>query len=87
MELNHHTNTIFALHKVYLFLGYIPITLKIGSDLREKLFEYRIIHGYPYKKVADKIGIDKSTLSNFEKGRGNKKDTIQKIKAYLGIIF
>jgi DNA-binding XRE family transcriptional regulator len=69
---------------VYLFLGYIPTTLKISSDVRGKLFEHRIIHGYPYKKVADKIGIGKSTLNSFEKGGSNKKETIQKIKAYLG---
>jgi DNA-binding XRE family transcriptional regulator len=67
---------------VYLFFGYIPTTLKICSDIGGKLFEHRIIHEYPYKKAANKIGIDKSTLSSFEKGGSSKKQTIQKIKAY-----
>jgi transcriptional regulator with XRE-family HTH domain len=39
IELAHHTYTIHVLHKVFLFLGYIPLTLKINeTTLQGKLF-------------------------------------------------
>ena len=84
MELNHHTNTIFALHKTYLFLEYISTTLKIDvSDLRGKLFEHRIKNGFTFNALSDKIGLDKSTIARFEKGKASKKETENKIRDYL----
>lgn len=84
MELNHHTNTIFALHKVYMFLGYIPITLKVdSSDLRGKLFGHRIKKGFTFNTLSKIIGLDKSTISRFEKGRNIKKESENKIRVYL----
>ncbi|MCP4181198.1 MAG: transcriptional regulator [bacterium] len=83
MELGKHTNTIYALHKVYLFLGYIPITLKMPLGLRKELFEYRIIYGYSFSALSKKIGLDKSTIVRFEKGKSSKKSTIEKIITFL----
>ena len=84
MELNHHTNTIYALHKVYLFLGYIPITLKIDTtNLRGQLFEHRIKHGFTFNALAKKIDLDKCTIARFERGRKAKDESIEKIKNYL----
>ena len=83
MELNHHTYTIFALHKVYLFLGYIPTTLEIVSDTRGKLFEHRIIYGYTFNALSQKIELDKSTIVRYEKGINSSEETINKIEKYL----
>ena len=84
MELNHHTNTIFALHKVYLFLGYIPTTLKIDvTDLQGKLFKHRIKNGFTFNSLSKKIGLDKSTIARFENGRNIKEESENKIRRYL----
>lgn len=83
-ELNNRANTIFALHKIYLFLGYIPKTLKIDeSTLQGKLHAHRIKFGYAFRNLVEKIGLDKSTIGRFEKGRTSKQETIDKIKKYL----
>ncbi len=86
MELNHHTNTIFALHKAYLFLGYIPTTLKVDiSDVRGKLFEHRIKNGFSFNALSQKIGLDKSTIARFESGQKIKAETLKKLNLYLQI--
>lgn len=83
-ELNNRTNTIFALHKIYLFLGYIPETLKIDeSTLQGKLYAHRIKFGYTFRDLVEKIGLDKSTIGRFEKGITSKQETIDKIEKYL----
>ena len=83
VELGHYTNTIYALHKLYFFLGYIPTTLRITSGLRGKLLEHRIINGYTYNDVAQKIGLDKSTIARFERGENIKKENDDRISKYL----
>ena len=84
MELNHHSNTIYALHKVYLFFGFLPKTLKIDeTTLRGTLFAHRIRNGLTYREVAEKVGVDKSTIGRFEQGRIAKEESIQKIEQYL----
>ena len=84
MELGHHTNTIYALHKVFLFLGYIPTTLNIDEKtLKGKLFAYRIKQGYTYNKMASLIGLDKSTIGRFEQGRKAKQESLVKIERYF----
>ncbi len=84
MELGHHTNTIFALHKVYLLFGFIPKTLKVNeSTLRGKIFAHRIVNGLTYNSIANKIGVDKSTIARFERGKVIKKETEFKIKNYV----
>jgi transcriptional regulator with XRE-family HTH domain len=84
MELGNRINTIYALHKVYLFLGYVPKTLNIDeTSLRGKLFAHRIRNGSTYNIVAKKIGLDKSTLSQFEKGKIVKTDSQFKVMEYI----
>lgn len=84
IECGKASNTIYVLHKVYLFLGYIPITLKIDKNsLRGKLFVHRIRYGYTYNVIAQKIGLDKSTISRFEKEKVCKKETLIKITEYF----
>ena len=80
MELGKLTQTIFSLHKAYLFLGYIPKTLDIkDSTLRGKLYAYRIRNGFTYTQVAKIIGVDKSTIARFENGREAKPKTLKLI--------
>ena len=88
IELGKYGTTIYALHKVYTFLGYVPTTLNIDiTALRGKLFAYRIRYGLTYAKLAHKIGLDKSTLTRFELGRIAKEETIEKIEQYLKTVY
>lgn len=76
--------SIFALHKAFLFLGFIPKTLKINTTiLQGKLFTHRIKNNFTYSKLGKKIKLDKSTLSNFEKGKNCKIETAEVIKNFL----
>lgn len=80
IECGKATNTIYVLHKVFLFLGYIPKTLNIDeTTLRGQLFAHRIKNGFTYTALAKKTGLDKSTINRFEKGKVCKKDTLIKI--------
>jgi transcriptional regulator with XRE-family HTH domain len=84
MELGHHNHTIYALHKLYLFLGYIPQALKIDeTTLQGKFKAYRICTGKTFSLIANEIELDKSTLSRFEKGLPIKKETYSKIENYI----
>ena len=68
-ELGKRINTIYALHKVYSFIGYLPKTLMIDENtLHGKLFAHRIRNGYTYQRVAQMIGLDKSTVRRFVRG-------------------
>ncbi len=84
IELNKRTYTIYALHKSYCFLGYIPTTLNIHENtLAGKMFVHRIVNGYSFEVVAKEIGIDKSTLGRFECGKNLDSISTLKIKTYL----
>lgn len=83
-ELNQRELTIFALHKISLFLGYIPKTLRVDVySLQGRLYAYRILNGYPYQVVAEKIGVDKGTLAHFERGGESKPETLLKIQEFF----
>lgn len=87
-ELNHRTNTIFALHNIYLFLGYIPLALRINeATLRGKLYAHRIMNGLILNDIAKKSGLDKSTIGRFEKGLILKAESLKKIEDYLNKIY
>ena len=84
MELGHHTNTIYALHKAYMFLGYVPKTLKIDeTTLRGQIFIHRIKHGLTYSAIAKEIGIDKSTVARFEQGKNIKQESVNIISHFF----
>lgn len=86
IELGKHGNTIYVLHNVYSFLGYVPTTLNIDiTMLRGKLFVHRIKYGLTYTKLAHKVGLDKSTIVRFERGRMAKEETKEKIQEYLNL--
>ena len=84
LELGKRKLTIYALHKVYKFLGHIPEILKINeSTLEGKLFTCRITNGLTYSKLAKEVGLDKSTLIRVGKGLVIKPETKAKIENYL----
>jgi hypothetical protein len=73
--LDHRTNSIFELHKIYIFLDYISKTLQLDENiLKDKLYIHRIKNGYTFREVAKRIGfsIDKSTVVHFEQGGKSK---------------
>lgn len=84
MELGHHMNTIYALHKVFLFFGFLPKTLKINeTTLRGQLFAHRMRNGLTYQAVAKMIGLDKSTIARYERGQIVKAESQFKIIEYF----
>jgi hypothetical protein len=84
LETGHRENSIYILHKAYLFLGYVPKTLNIDEDtLRGKLYAYRIKNGFPLSKIASEIGLDKCTIGRFERGRNAKQESFNRIEEFL----
>jgi len=83
-ELNHRTNSIYALFNISKFLGYVPKTLNIDeTTLQGKLFAHRIRNGHTYQSIAQKIGLDKSTVGRFEQGKKSSIESKQKIEKYF----
>lgn len=86
LETGHRENSIYVLHKVHTFLGCIPKTLNIDENtLRGKLYSYRIKNGFPLSKIASDIGLDKSTISHFEKGGNCKSESLKKIMSFISM--
>ena len=84
LQNGHRENSIYVLHKATRFLGYVPIILNIDTTtVGGKLYSHRITHGYPLQHIAKQIGLDKSTLARFERGRIAKPESIDKIVTYL----
>ena len=84
LEMNNRDNTIYVLYKAYKFLGYVPKTLKIDESTSQgKLYAYRIKYGYTLSKVALDIGLDKSTIGRYERGRIAKQESLEKINLSL----
>ena len=87
LEMGNRDNTIYVLHKAYLFLKYIPTTLSIDeSSLSGLLYSYRIKNGFPLSSLQQKIGLDKSTISRFEKNKPIKSESLFKIEEFLKTI-
>ncbi|MDX6747539.1 helix-turn-helix transcriptional regulator [Polaribacter sp. PL03] len=84
LENNKRKITIYALYKTYLFLGYIPKILEINkTTLQGKLFIYRIKSNLTYSKLEKETKLNKSTISNFEKGKNCNIKTEDLIKIFL----
>ena len=68
-EHNRSRPRIRYLPKIIDFLGYIPKDLFTANTFGEKIHVYRKIHGLTQKQMADKIGIDPSTVRYMENGK------------------
>lgn len=54
--------------------------------LHEKLKMLRLRHNYTQQEIADKLGVTRSTVSNFEIGRRKPEiDVIEKLAAIYGV--
>jgi DNA-binding XRE family transcriptional regulator len=53
--------------KIIEFLGRDPFEKKT-ENLRERIREYRWVHGLTQKKLAERIGVDQTTIGAWEKG-------------------
>lgn len=82
-ELNHNQPDLRFYPSIIKFLGYNPFELKTLT-LCDRIQTYRILHGMSQEKLADKLGINESTVFNYEKG--NHKPT-KKILAKLDELF
>ncbi|MBI2618757.1 MAG: helix-turn-helix domain-containing protein [Ignavibacteriales bacterium] len=72
------------LPKVIEFLGYDPAPAE-PRTLGEKLLKYRKDRGITQKELARRIGIDPTTLSRLEKGKGNRnfRNVKEKAESFL----
>lgn len=48
------------------FLGYLPF--EVGDTLPERIRAYRKIHGLSKRRLADRLGVDDSTVWRWESG-------------------
>ena len=70
-ERNRSTPTLRHQPEVLEFLGYDP-TPNEPKNFGQKLLKYRRDRGMTQKELASQIGIDPTTLSRLERGRGNR---------------
>jgi len=84
VELNRRTNTIYSMHKICTFLGYIPKTLNIDENtLQGKLIAYRIWTGQTYLQLGKEIDLEKSTIIRFVQNKKCKPKSVNKIIYFL----
>jgi len=70
--------------KIVNFLGYEPGGLK-PVTLGERIKWYRYMRGISQEELARQIGIDPTTLSRLERGRGTCfPSVITKVRAFFG---
>jgi len=65
------------LTKIVQFLGYSPLE-NAPKTMGERLLYYRRIRGIKQNELALRIGIDPTTLSRIEWGRGKSMSAVQK---------
>jgi transcriptional regulator with XRE-family HTH domain len=69
--------------KIIEFLGFDPV-LSVPKTLAGQLYHYRKSRGLNQKRLAETIGIDPTTLSRLEKGKGRFfSSVVQKVSAFL----
>jgi transcriptional regulator with XRE-family HTH domain len=69
--------------KIIEFLGQDPFEAN-AETLADKIKAYRRVHGLSQKKLAEKIGVDQSTLQGWERGEHRPTDAyVEKVKSVL----
>lgn len=83
-ERNRSRPTLKYLPTCLGFLGYDP-SFVVPETIGEKLLKYRRDRGITQKELALRIGIDPSTLSRLERGKGNRsfEKVVRRIEDYF----
>ena len=71
-EKNRVEPSLAQIPKIVEFLGRDPFERETGN-LGEKLREYRRVHGLTQKKLAEQLGVDQTTLGDWERGKHQPK--------------
>ncbi len=67
-ENNRSQPKIHLIPGIIKFLGYIPFRLLNGT-FAEKLLAFRKTHGFSQRKAAKLLGVDQTTLRDWENGK------------------
>ena len=71
--------------KIIEFLGCDPFA-KETAILGEKIHEYRRVHGLTQKKLAEKLGVDPTTLAGWEGGHHQPAEgRLEKVKSIISL--
>ena len=82
-EANYSSPQLRIIPKVIAFLGYEPYSTASGS-FGERLLACRRSMGLSQKELADRMGIDPSTLGKWERGgRPPSKKVMARVRAFL----
>jgi transcriptional regulator with XRE-family HTH domain len=68
-ENNRLSPSLYSIPKIIKFLGYVPFNLQ-PKTLGGKLLTYRKVLGVSQKELAQKLGVDPSTLARWERDEG-----------------
>jgi transcriptional regulator with XRE-family HTH domain len=73
---------VSLLPKIIAYLGYVPPQFDQVSDtLAGQMKAYRLIHGLSHQKLADRLRVDVTTVSDLERGKRPRfKILIQKLE-------
>jgi len=73
-EKNRVKPSLAQIPKIIEFLGRDPFE-KETENLGDKIREYRRVHGLTQKKLAERLGVDQTTLAGWEKGKHQPRTT------------
>ena len=82
-ENNYVTPSLYCIPKIIEFLGYVPFDTS-NKTLRDKIIIYRKLLGISQGEFARLIGIDPSTLGNWEHGK--TKPNLDKLTKFIANI-
>ena len=66
-EKNRVEPSLAQIPRIIEFLGLDPFEKKT-ENLGEKIREYRRVHGLTQKKLAERLGVDETTVAGWERG-------------------
>ncbi|MHB8843036.1 MAG: helix-turn-helix transcriptional regulator [Candidatus Aquicultor sp.] len=67
-ENNHNSPKIYVLPKIIEFLGYVPFELP-KETMGDRVRAYRYKHGLSQRRLAELLGIDKTTVRDWERNK------------------
>ena len=77
-ERNRCQPRLYLFPRIAKFLGYSPFPTEAKTTIGEAIRAYRLMHGLSQKKMAKSLGIDPTTLTRWEKGKGRPGNKLHK---------